>query len=151
MKPMIKPTAEQSISMRRGEIRENCLRTAAHHAAHFHCVRLTTAEDSARGNSRLSKVDGPWAPLGMEPTGTGMATDVFERLEGELRKKHEAFDSFRRVVPLHPSSRHAKPMGRSALSRANGMVQQQWNAQPNSSATNKSLFRAPHLALVSVF
>jgi hypothetical protein len=51
-------------------------RTAAHHGAHLDCKVVSTSSDERmRGiELRLSKVEGPWAPAGIELTGTGMLT-----------------------------------------------------------------------------
>jgi hypothetical protein len=51
-----------------------CMRhTSTHHATHLHCALLAGLLQVANGCFiRLSSVDGPRAPCGMDETGTGI-------------------------------------------------------------------------------
>jgi hypothetical protein len=48
-------------------------RTSTHHATHLHCTLLAGLRQDTNGSIiRLSSVDGPRAPCGIDPTGTGI-------------------------------------------------------------------------------
>jgi hypothetical protein len=73
MKPMIKPTAVER-SGRCSAMFKLLQHTSSHHATHLHCALLAGLRHNASGSFvRLSSVDGPRAPCGIDPTGTGIS------------------------------------------------------------------------------